>query len=55
MNRLILFFLKTISLQYAVESQVEFHGYDPKTAMIEIEPRKVGVYSQIAFQFLLIF
>nr|XP_011423822.2 kynureninase [Crassostrea gigas]XP_034302418.1 kynureninase [Crassostrea gigas] len=25
---------------YAVESQIEFHGYDPKTAMIEIEPRK---------------
>lgn len=25
---------------YAVESQIEFHGYDPKTAMIQIEPRK---------------
>ncbi|MBK9190791.1 MAG: kynureninase [Crocinitomicaceae bacterium] len=25
--------------QYALESQVKFHGYDPKDAMIEIEPR----------------
>lgn len=26
--------------QYAVESQVRFHGYDPKNAIIEIHPRK---------------
>lgn len=25
--------------QYAIESQVKFHGYDPATAIIEIEPR----------------
>lgn len=25
--------------QYALESQVRFHGYDPKNAIIEIEPR----------------
>lgn len=25
--------------QYAVESQVKFHGYDPKNAVIEISPR----------------
>ncbi|MBC9932741.1 kynureninase [Chitinophaga qingshengii] len=25
--------------QYAVESQVRFHGYDPKTAIIEVAPR----------------
>jgi len=24
--------------QYAVESQLEFHGYDKKDALIEIEP-----------------
>lgn len=26
--------------QYALESQVKFHGYDPKDAIIEIEPRQ---------------
>lgn len=26
--------------QYALESQVKFHGYDPKDAVIEIHPRK---------------
>src|ERR1700756_1121075 len=26
--------------QYAVESQVKFHGYDPKDAVIEIHPRE---------------
>ena len=26
--------------QYAVESQVDFHGYDPKDAIIEIFPRE---------------
>ncbi|MEO5684409.1 MAG: kynureninase [Chitinophagaceae bacterium] len=26
--------------QYAVETQVKFYGYDPKTAIIEITPRK---------------
>lgn len=26
--------------QYAVESQVRFHGYEPKDALIEIQPRK---------------
>ncbi len=25
--------------QYAVKSQLEFHGYDPKEALIELEPR----------------
>ena len=25
--------------QYAVKSQLEFHGYDPKDALIELEPR----------------
>lgn len=25
--------------QYAVKSQLEFHGYDPKVALIELEPR----------------
>lgn len=29
--------------QYAVESQVKFHGYDPKEAIIEVSPRK-GAY-----------
>ncbi|MGN6181507.1 MAG: kynureninase [Mucilaginibacter sp.] len=26
--------------QYAVESQVRFHGYEPKDAVIEVQPRK---------------
>ena len=26
--------------QYAIESQLEFHGYDKKDALIEIEPFK---------------
>ena len=30
--------------QYAVESQVRFHGYDPKEAIIEVAPR-VGEYT----------
>ncbi len=25
--------------QYAVKSQLEFHGYDPETALLELEPR----------------
>jgi kynureninase len=25
--------------QYAVKSQLEFHGYDPQTALLELEPR----------------
>lgn len=25
---------------YAVESQIRFHGYDPKTALLEIQPRE---------------
>lgn len=26
--------------QYAVKSQLEFHGYDPQTALLELEPRE---------------
>ena len=26
--------------QYAIESQIKFHGYDPKECLIEIEPRE---------------
>ena len=26
--------------QYAVKSQLEFHGYDPDETLIEIEPRE---------------
>ena len=30
--------------QYAVESQVKFHGFDPKDAIIELFPRE-GEYT----------
>ena len=30
-----------IPLQYAVESQIRFHGYDPATSLITCEPREV--------------
>ncbi|MEE1944341.1 kynureninase [Pedobacter sp. KR3-3] len=30
--------------QYAIESQVRFHGYDPKEAIIEVKP-KAGAYT----------
>ncbi|MCY3413440.1 MAG: kynureninase [Candidatus Heimdallarchaeota archaeon] len=32
--------------QYAVKSQIEFHGYDPKKALIEVKPDQTGVIDQ---------
>lgn len=32
--------------RYAVESQIRFHGFDPATALIEIEPDAEGLISQ---------
>jgi len=32
--------------QYAIESQIKFHGYEPKECLIEIEPRKGQYYIQ---------
>ena len=26
--------------QYAIESQIKFHGFDPKSSLIELSPRK---------------
>ena len=31
--------LTVVLLQFAVESQIRFHGFDPKDALIEVSPR----------------
>ena len=36
-----------LTLQYAMESQIRFHGYDPAKSLITSEPREVRAFSML--------
>lgn len=41
--------LPDFPLQYAIQSQIRYHGYDPAESIVEVVPRKVHTVRLVTF------
>lgn len=41
--------LPDFPLQYAIQSQIRYHGYDPAESIVEVVPRKVHTVRLVSF------